>query len=475
MEADGGPLSSAPAFFILLASGFSLYLSQSMGAAAAVSVSFLFTAALLLAGTISAAPGWGRIFLLVMLLSFLFSALSLYRLGEKVTLPDQIECEGRLISSREWGRGRALLIDTAAGRLAAYAGEAPPDGSPLWLRGAVFDFRRAASDGEFDEMSFWRARGAVKRVVLFELKRLGPPFGLPRWRARILELFQRRLGPLGAAYISALTAGERSAFIEEPHKRAGTIHLLAVSGFHVGLLAAFLFFFVRGSAFSLPFVSAAMWIYAAMAGFPVGGVRAALMIQTAFAALAIGRPYSAFNGVSAAATAMLLYNPWYFFDLGWRLSVLSALFITAAAFIAEPKIPEIAVISILLWFVTAPLAAGAFSSVPLAGLLVNALAVPYFSIIFPLVLLLSLPPLLGLPLGWLFAEMSEAMLFFSHRALDFLSSAMPARLGGSTPLFIAAVLIFSAAAAMRCGVGKKRTPPLALFVLFFILYCRSML
>ena len=324
-------------------------------------------------------------------------------------------------------------------------------------------------------MLFWRGKGAVKKLELFEIRETSVPSGLAAWRARLDELFRARLYPLSAAYMSALTTGRRSAAIEEPHERAGTIHLLSVSGFHVGVLAGLLFFLKRGGAARTVTVSALLWLYVAFAGFPPGGVRAAAMAQICIAAEALGRPHSSFNNVSAAACLMLLYNPWSFFDVGWRLSVLAALFITAGVRLVGRGFAGAAATSVLVWFVSAPVVAEVFSSVPVAGLTANLVAVPYFAVVFPLIFALCLPPLLGLPLAPLFAETSELILRFSQSALDALASLTPAQVGYSTPLFVLAAAIFCSAAALRCGAPLRRAPFIVLFSLAVLLYFRAVL
>lgn len=477
MAVKEGPLAAAPAFFIFVSLCVSILLGVRTSAPASViaAVSALFSAAAIFAGTERTVPGWRRIFALVIILSFVLSFISAARTREQISFPDSFEAYGKILLARDWGKTRAYLIETPYGRAAAYSRENLREGAGVRLRAASFDFKRAEERGGFDEMLFWRGKGAVKKLELFEIRETSAPSGLAAWRAHLDELFRARLYPLSAAYMSALTTGRRSAAIEEPHERAGTIHLLSVSGFHVGVLAGLLFFLKRGGAARTVTVSALLWLYVAFAGFPPGGVRAAAMAQICIAAEALGRPYSSFNNVSAAACLMLLYNPWSFFDVGWRLSVLAALFITAGVRLVGRGFAGAAATSVLVWFVSAPVVAEVFSSVPVAGLTANLVAVPYFAVVFPLIFALSLPPLLGLPLAPLFAETSELILRFSQSALDALASLTPAQVGYSTPLFVLAAAIFCSAAALRCGAPLRRAPFIVLFSLAVLLYFRAVL
>ena len=472
-----GSLAEAPAFFITLALCAAIGLREELPLAAAVTAALFVSGGAALAASRGAPRGWFPLFILILLLSAAASCFSIWRMGRCHEFPNSFEFNGRVLSSVKWGKSRALLLSTPYGVAAACIDPkaAPPAGSGVWARVSSFEFKRAKVRGGFDELRFWRSRGAEKRLVVFEIRETAPPSGLPAWRARIDELYARRLPPLTAAYMSALTTGGRDEAAYAPHKRAGTAHLLAISGFHVGLLAALLLCLLRRRPSRFVLVSAAVWLYAAIAGFPAGGLRAALMTQIWLAALMAGRPSSAFNSVSAAALLMLLWNPWYFYDVGWRLSVLSALFITAAAPLLGTGAAGGALISLLLWFIDAPLAAAAFKATPVAGLAANLVAVPWFSILFPVTALLSMPALLSLSCAWLPAAAAEALLGFSSLALDRLAALFPGSVVCTPALAAASAALFFGAAALRCGAKVRYVPFIALIFVLFLFYSPSML
>ena len=474
-KASCGALAEAPVFFILLSVCTSAALHDWLPGWAAVAAGTLVASASLLLCTRTSVIRWKIFFGTVVLFSMLFSGLSCLRLSADVSFPDSFSFTGRVLSRRPWGKSTALLLSTPYGR--AYAtlpsDKAPREGAEIYARVSSFALKSAAKG--FDEKKFWRAKGAARRLVVFELRELSPPSGTAAWRGSLEKLYSERLLPLSHAYISALTTGRRDTALFLLHKKAGTSHLLAISGFHLGILAALLLFLFRNTALQLPVVSCFLWLYTALAGFPPGCVRAALLVQLCLLSRLAGRPSCAFNSVSTALLLMLLWNPWYFFDVGFRFSALAALFISAASPFLGGGFSGAVFVSLLVWFVTAPLAASVFKEVPVAGLFLNIIAVPWFSLIFPMVLLLSVPALIGFSQTNSFSLAAEALLAFSEHCLAKASELLPIS-AGYTYIFAAlACGIFAAAVSLRCGCRLLFAPLIAVIFILFLSYCPGML
>lgn len=470
------PLSEAPAFFILLPLALSLFLCGVMPPPAAALSALFSSAAVLFFCTREIKKGFFPVFAAVMLASAALCALSLHRVCAVPDLPGSVEGQGRVLSVQRRRYDSALLISSGGRRyLCRVKGkDVPREGGTVYMRGAVFALG-SRGKGSQKSARYWRAKGAEGEAVLFEIREISPPKGIPRWRMLIAEYADERLMPLSAAYITAFTAGIRDPLVYEPHKRAGTAHLFAVSGLHVWTAAALILFFLpRRGLLRFAAVSAAVWFYVFIAGLPPGGIRAALMLQMILLSEAAGRPRSAFNNVSAALLLMLLYDPMCFYDTGWRLSAAGALFVSASAPLFGRSRLSFICIPVLLWFVTAPVAASVFGEVPLAGLVLNIAAVPAFAVIFPLVLLLSLPPLLALPGSAVAASASEAILTVFQEAIERGAELFSGALIFDSALFMLSVFIFSAVCALRCGAGLKRSAAAALIFMFFMTYSAAM-
>ena len=102
------------------------------------------------------------------------------------------------------------------------------------------------------------------------------------------------------------------------------------------------------------------------------------MIQAALLARIFGRKINGVNSVSVAAVILLLYRPFLFWDIGFRLSVLAALIITSTRAKGLMWLAMSSIISL----VTFPQVAYTFKGVPLVGIFLNLFAPIYFSFAF---------------------------------------------------------------------------------------------
>ena len=130
--------------------------------------------------------------------------------------------------------------------------------------------------------------------------------------------------------VSALTLGckkELDDEIRDVYSIAGISHMLALSGMHVGIIWAVLGFLlrpialIRGGKWVKWIVSTSLlWIFAFVVGLEASVIRAVVMCMLMeLAKLAGAKPLS-LNTLAIAAVLMLLYHPFYLFDVGFQLS-----------------------------------------------------------------------------------------------------------------------------------------------------------
>lgn len=141
-----------------------------------------------------------------------------------------------------------------------------------------------------------------------------------------------------AAAWSAMLFSDRGALthsLRADFERTGTFHLFVVSGMHIGLVAAAVFWLARrlrcGRLLTTLLTATATSGYALLTGFGEPVQRALFMTLVFLIAQSIGRERNALNAVGAAVLAMLLVRPQSLFDSGMQMTVLIALTIAGLA------------------------------------------------------------------------------------------------------------------------------------------------
>lgn len=130
--------------------------------------------------------------------------------------------------------------------------------------------------------------------------------------------------------ISTLTLGYKKELSKETRQKFSSIgiaHLLAVSGFHVGIVAGFisigLSFLPKNKwmqRVKLLILLSCIWGFTMLTGFAVSAVRAAWMVSLYFVSKFIGRKKESYNLLFVSAFCLLVYNPLFLFDIGFQLS-----------------------------------------------------------------------------------------------------------------------------------------------------------
>jgi len=112
--------------------------------------------------------------------------------------------------------------------------------------------------------------------------------------------------------------------IEEPFQQTGTLHLFAVAGLHVGMVASLLWTIMSVARIRRRYATAAMipllLFYAAITGLHVSSVRAAVMAATLLGGYFVERKVFALNSLAAAAFGILCWNTNELFSSGFQLS-----------------------------------------------------------------------------------------------------------------------------------------------------------
>ena len=147
----------------------------------------------------------------------------------------------------------------------------------------------------------------------------------------IKKLKENKFGKDELSIIQALLLGQRSDISEETYanyQKAGAVHILAVSGLHIGILLALIQFLLRpikylphGRKMILLFSVLFLWGFAFLAGLSASIIRATTMFTFVAFALYLNRPSNSFNILALSVMFILLFiNPNLLFQVGFQMS-----------------------------------------------------------------------------------------------------------------------------------------------------------
>lgn len=139
------------------------------------------------------------------------------------------------------------------------------------------------------------------------------------------------------AVIKALLLGQRdeiSKSLSEKYRNAGAVHILAISGLHIGIILLFVKFILKplerikyGKKLGLIITVLAMWGFAFLAGLSASVVRAVTMFTAVAIAMFGQRGSDTYRALIISLFVLLLIRPAYLFEVGFQLSYLAVFFI----------------------------------------------------------------------------------------------------------------------------------------------------
>ncbi|MGH8079042.1 MAG: DNA internalization-related competence protein ComEC/Rec2 [Lysobacter sp.] len=241
-------------------------------------------------------------------------------------------------------------------------------------------------------------------------QRLSAAQGLTAWRESICDRIAAAVPSPASRFVRALALGDTRGLDDRDWdvlRANGLTHLIAISGFHVGLVAGFFALLVRGLWWCWPglgrrvpaVIAAAVaamlggLLYAAAVGFALPTVRTWLMIAVIAALRISRRPLHGFDALALAAIAVLLIDPLAVLGAGFWLSFLGVAWLLwclpgpnaggwrerVRALLSAQGVASLGLL---------PVCAVLFGQASLAGPLANLLAVPWWSLlVVPLALL----------------------------------------------------------------------------------------
>lgn len=311
-----------------------------------------------------------------------------------------------------------------------------------------------------------------------------------RTRLQMLEIFRNQdLGEKELNVLSALTLGYKRGLDPETKRvfsAAGAMHVLAVSGLHVGIVFMILSFFLsflkkrkRGEIAYLLVMITSLWCFAFLTGLSPSVSRAAAMFTIVVIASVFKKSSNIYQSLVASAFVLLLLNPNNLFEVGFQLSYAAVFGIV----FLQPRLDKIFTfrfrVSRYFWallttsvaaqIATFPLSAFYFNQFPTFFWVSNLVVIPAAGILIPLgisLLFFGGIPLIAVPLTKITGFVLQLVIQFLETVEKFPLSVLEFSVHRIELIFLYLTMFFSFIfIASKKKVFFKR----AIFLLFILL------
>ncbi len=334
----------------------------------------------------------------------------------------------------------------AGGKVIVYGkkGEYFPDlalGDTLMIRARLIPVSGPMNPGQFDYSKYLARSGIYHQTYLSEdnFKIVGQ---YKKWTVkRMAFMVHRRLAAIldesgmedrERATARALLLGDKSQIDDETYQAyssSGTIHILCVSGLHVGVIFMILDFLLGFLSGSKPakwarylVIIVLIWFYAFLTGLSPSVLRATVMFSILIAGRAFSRSTNIYNTLASSALLLLSSDTGMLFDTGFQLSYLAVIgIVSLEPWIRELLVPKgwllariwgLMAVSLAAQLMTLPLTIFLFHQFPNYFLFANVLVVPLSGfIIYAGILLFATQPVqfLWKIVCWTFGIMVKGM------------------------------------------------------------------
>lgn len=247
--------------------------------------------------------------------------------------------------------------------------------------------------------------------------------------------------PEEVSLLKAVCLGDRSGLTDDlrySYTAAGGMHLLAVSGLHVGLIwwvlqhsLAWMVRLFRSEIYRALVIIVLLWFYAYVTGFSSSVSRSVTMFTFFTVSRLIDQRTHPVNGILVSAFFLILINPAKLLDVGFQLSYAAILGIVTIfpklRSLVRPKnrilkwIYEATMVSLAAQLSTAPLVIYYFHQLPAYSLLTNIFAIPLLSCLIA-IFVISIPFVVSGIFVGLFNGLLLQLGSLMNRSMEFVAS-----------------------------------------------------
>ena len=218
-------------------------------------------------------------------------------------------------------------------------------GSTLKIEGYFYKNRSPNNPNQFDYGSYLENRQiygqfytSASDIKLNSVVEKSIAYYASLWRNRIIKnLEKNHFHKSELSVIIALLLGQQqdiSPEVVKDYQYAGAVHVLSVSGLHVGFILLFITYLLKpfpntrtGSILKLIIVITFLWAFGILAGLAPSVVRSVTMFSFVAIGMYLRRSINIYNTLAVSALLILLFQPSFLFDVGFQLSYVALYFI----------------------------------------------------------------------------------------------------------------------------------------------------
>ncbi|MBS1495320.1 MAG: ComEC family competence protein [Bacteroidetes bacterium] len=184
----------------------------------------------------------------------------------------------------------------------------------------------------------------------------------------------------------------------QAYSNTGVVHVIAISGLHLGLIYVLLLWiftrlpYIKNSIFiRVTLILICLWLFAILTGASASVLRSAVMFTCILIGSNFFKQASVYNSLAASAFLLLAYNPYFLWDVGFRLSYFA---VYGIVWLQKPiyhlwfiknkwlqKIWEMMSITIAAQIITFPICIFYFHQFPNLFLVTNLIIVPLSTLV----------------------------------------------------------------------------------------------
>ena len=283
-----------------------------------------------------------------------------------------------------------------------------PIGSHLTVNGLLYHNKAPFNPNQFDYSGYLENQQIYGQIYTSwsELKVITTENTIwskfSNFRTKIIDNLKKSdFNETELAVMIALLLGQQQDIDPETLKEyqlAGAVHILSVSGLHVGFIMLFINFLLKpipntssNSYIKLLIIVVALWSYGVLAGLAPSVVRSVTMFSFVAVGQHLRRSINVYHSLLVSVLLILLWKPSFLFDVGFQLSYLALFFILwlqpLIADFWQPKnkitryIWDILTVSLAAQLGTLPLSIYYFHQFPGLFFVTNVLVLPLLGII----------------------------------------------------------------------------------------------